>query len=511
MTLSKDVLATLGAALAYLIEDLGVDRIKVSDIVEESLRKRWVSHVGDLARRQLGDVFWPVREGGEAADPIRVAQRLLENPQTAVEVPMVRDGLFARADALALEGDGFVLQETKASTYKAKDDGSPTRPKAHHLEDIAIQAWVMESTNLARIRCELNLIDSKWVYQDEGDYSGLLRQQDVSGEVETIETEVEGWLHEANQLLEAGRPEVSMGSQCYAPHPCPFQDRCRELEPLAEDHPLELLPGSGKALAKKLREQGYRSLLDPREDEFVGKDAALFKRMQVGHRDGRAVLEPDAAEIINRLPFPRYFFDFEGIDMPVPIWTGTRPYEQIPFQFSCHIEEDAGQFRHEEFLDLAGTDPSPGCMEAMIRVLAPGTDGPIIVYNATYERSRIRELGLRHPEYADLMRGFEERLFDLWPVVRDHYYHPAMRGSFSIKSVLKAVSPDLDYGDLDEIQSGSRAQVGYLEAISPDTSEARKLVLDQSLREYCRLDTWAMVEVAFCLLGGERAERPEED
>jgi hypothetical protein len=232
--------------------------------------------------------------------------------------------------------------------------------------------------------------------------------------------------------------------------------------------------------------------------------------MQSAHRTGRAILESGASDILKALPYPRYFFDFEGIDFPVPQWKGFRPYEHAPFKWSCHIETAVGEFQHAEFLDLSGNDPSLACIEEMRQVINPYDVGPVIVYNSSYEQLRLEELAIRHPEHAELMDRYISRLVDLLPIVKGHFYHSAMRGSFSIKNVLPVVAPELSYADLDEIQEGTAAQVAYLFATrDPRTSFERKAELENNLRMYCRQDTWAMVELAHFLTGRRRPRRPD--
>jgi len=183
-----------------------------------------------------------------------------------------------------------------------------------------------------------------------------------------------------------------------------------------------------------------------------------------------------------------------------------RPYEQIPFQWSCHIERAQGVFEHVEFLDLSGDDPSIPCIERMIAAIPPDGLGPIFVYYQTYEAGRLRELAERHPEYAAVANRYISRLIDLHAIVRANYYHPAMRGSFSIKAVLRTIAPDLDYRNLDEVTDGTAAQVAYLyAALDPQTIPVRKAELRDRLLVYCKQDTWAMVEVAYFL---QRQTRP---
>lgn len=443
--------------------------------------------VGEKAREALGpQVVWGT---ADATHP-------------AVEVPLIRDNLYARADALIPTANGYVLQETKASSYTDK-------PKDHHLDDLAIQLWVFAASNLPLARAELNLLDNQWRYPGGGDYRGLFRQFVVGEEINERVAQVPEWLSRAEQVLAGAMPAAHTGKQCTEPYACPFFNHCSALDPPGPEHPLELLPGSGKRLAAKLREtRGYTSLLEPAPEEFAGKDAALYRRMQRAHASGEAVLEAPPRVLVE-LSWPRYYLDFEGIDLPVPHWAGVRPYEHVPFQWSCHIEHESGLFEHREFLELSGEDPSLPCVAALLQAIPPEGDGPIVVYNKTYEEGRLRELGERHPEHAASLARLIDRLVDLLPMVKQSYYHPAMRGSFSIKAVLPTIAPDLAYEELAGVKGGTEAQVAYLyAAFDPATTEEKKEEYRQELLRYCERDTWALVVVAWSLIGKGRPAIP---
>jgi hypothetical protein len=462
--------------------------------------------VGAKARELLGpNVIWPKSEDDRCAAADAVLTLLAANPNLpAVEVPMFRDGLYARADALIPSpAGGYVIRETKASTFPLKPDKlTPGKPEEHHLDDVAIQAWIYQATGLPLAGAELNLLNNQWRYPGNNDYSGLFRQLSVTTDIQTRIPEVPKW-HAASQRILAGDlPDIQTGKQCTKPYACPFHDHCTTLDTPGPEHPLALLPGiGGKNLAKKLNERrGYTALHEPHPSELIGADAALFCRMQTAHRTGQPILEPDSAAAFATLPYPRFYFDFEGIDLPVPRWTGVRPYEQIPFQWSCHIERTAGVFEHVEFLDTSGLDPSIPCIEQMLEAIPPDDPGPIFVYVQTYEATRLRELADRHPQYRTAVDQYLARLVDLHPIVKANYYHPAMRGSFSIKAVLPMIARDLDYENLDEVTDGTAAQVAYLyAALDPQTTPARKAELRERLLIYCEQDTWAMVEVAHFL------------
>jgi predicted RecB family nuclease len=168
----------------------------------------------------------------------------------------------------------------------------------------------------------------------------------------------------------------------------------------------------------------------------------------------------------------------------------------VPIQWSCHIEEQGGQIRHEEFLDLSGKPPMRALAEKMIDCL--GESGPILMYTS-YEKGVITRLGEMFPDLEESLSSIISRLIDLHPIVKQNYYHPAMLGSWSIKAVLPCIAPQMNYAQLDGIKEGTAASDGYLEAIgslpgaTPTT--ARKAELEEQLLRYCRFDTEAMVEI----------------
>ncbi|HEX8415151.1 MAG TPA: DUF2779 domain-containing protein, partial [Sphingomicrobium sp.] len=174
----------------------------------------------------------------------------------------------------------------------------------------------------------------------------------------------------------------------------------------------------------------------------------------------------------------------------IPRWIGTSPYQQIPFQFSAHIDRGEGGLDHVAFLSLDGNDPREVCAKALARL--PDT-GAVIAWNAPFERSCLLQLANAVPEHAPALRSLAGRLVDLLPVARRHYYHRDMRGSWSIKAVLPTLAPELSYAALNGAKSGDEAQDNFLEVIHPRTSDARRAVIREGLLDYCERDTFAMV------------------
>src|SRR5690606_29862980 len=197
-----------------------------------------------------------------------------------------------------------------------------------------------------------------------------------------------------------------------------------------------------------------------------------------------------SAELLKR-PMPALFLDFETVMFTVPIWAGTRPFQQIPFQFSAHILHKNGRLSHEEFIDLTGKDPSRPFAEALLR--ACGEQGTIYVYNASFEEKRIEELAQRFRDLARPLKALLDRIVDLRPIAESNYYHPAQKGSWSIKAVAPTIAPDLDYANLDGIAHGGAAAAAYGKAIDPGTSAGHRQEIEAQLRRYCARDTEALV------------------
>jgi hypothetical protein len=106
-------------------------------------------------------------------------------------------------------------------------------------------------------------------------------------------------------------------------------------------------------------------------------------------------------------------------------------------------------------------------------------------------RDRIYEFD----EIDDEMSTVIERLWDMLKVVRENYYHPEFHGSLSIKSVVPAVVPDLDYSAL-RIGDGGSAAAAFQRRVEGNTSGAEWEGVGSDLRTYCGMDTMAMVRLS---------------
>jgi len=384
--------------------------------------------------------------------------------------------VLVRADIFAKVGAGFHLTEVKSST----------RVKPGHLIDCAIQAWVIGAAGYPVDKTFLAHVDTRFVYPGDGDYSGLLRHVDVGERIADLLPQVAGWIDAGRATLALDEePQIAVGPHCNAPYRCPFTDHCR---PPAAEYPVGLLPGGGR-IVDELQAEGIEDVRDIPPGRL---HKPLHRRIYQATLSDAPFVAAEFGESLRALPYPRHYLDFESIQFAIPRWPGTRPYEQLPFQWSCHIEPRDGRLRHHEFLDTSGQAPLRRCAETLLEAL--GSDGPILSYSR-FERDVINRLAARFPDLTTALHALIERLVDLLPMVRAYYYHPAMKGSFSIKAVLPTVAPQLGYHVLGEVRDGIAAQIAYETIIDPQTPLARREALSGELRDYCRLDTLAMVEL----------------
>lgn len=215
---------------------------------------------------------------------------------------------------------------------------------------------------------------------------------------------------------------------------------------------------------------------------------------------------------IQSLKYPIYHLDFETFPCPLPRFKGEVPYTQSLFQFSIHIEHEPGicdkDFDNVSYIATTHHDLRRDLVEKMIETIKPD-GGSIMVYNQSFEQTRLKEMAKIFPEYRERLLDMVDRLFDLMYLLRGNsklfktlgfdeeegkvinYYHDDLNGSFSIKKVLPIFS-NLTYKGM-PIGNGTEALVAYAKFPLMDKLTFNKTY--QDLLEYCKQDTWAMVEI----------------
>ena len=444
--------------------------------------------VGEVARKVYdpegtGTVI-EIGEIGYAEAFRRSAQILKTGEGPIFEAGFRIDGALAFADVM------LPVVSCGDLSWRMLEVKSTTGVKDYHRDDLAIQTHLATRMGVRLDSVGLAHIDNSFVYPGEGDYRGLFHEVDLTEETRFRGIEVEEWIADAQTSAALpSEPEIAMGPQCSDPFHCSFSAYCGR-DRVEAEYPLTSLPSLRQERRAMIEALGITDLREVPDEQLSAtqlwvKEVTLSGETWFDAEGASAALAPHG--------FPAWFLDFETVSLAVPVWKGTRPYQQIPFQFSLHRLDEDGSPGHEAFLDLSGEDPSESLAQTLVAEC--GTDGPVYVYNAGFERRVIRELGERFPALATSLQAINERLVDLLPIAKAHFYHPSQHGSWSLKAVLPAACPELSYDSLDGVADGNMAVDAYREAIAKDTLPERRDAIERELLNYCHLDTLAMVRL----------------
>ncbi len=454
--------------------------------------------VGELAR-QLYDpedngVLVQVMEEGPDAGVART-EALLDK-----RVPIFEAG-FQAAGARAFIDILRPVKKSGQRSWELIEVKSSTSLKGNHRDDVAIQAYVAQQAHLNLSAVKVAHIDTSFIYKGQDHYDGLLREIDLTHEALNRFDEVAQWVNLAQEIVASeNMPFILTGAQCRSPHPCGFVKYCRTQEaPVA--YSVDLLPRVQGELRRWMQAHQTRELSEVPDEKLTPVQLRVKKcTLSNSCFFDRAGAKSEVLSYSK----PHTFLDFEAVQLAVPIWPGTHPYQMFPFQFSLHIRRQDGALDHHEFMDLSGAEPSRAFAEALVR--ACPTTGSIFVWNASFELARLGALAQQFADLKPSLSDIQDRIVDLLKIVEKCYYHPEQRGSWKLKRVLPTLSSVLNYDHLEGVKDGYMAVLAYVEAIQPETSFERRAQIEQELFTYCRLDSLALVTILNAMVNHSETE-----
>ena len=389
-------------------------------------------------------------------------------------------GVRARVDVVErLDGGGWGLREVKAAS----------RLKDVYIEDVAIQCWVLEGGGTRLDSVELVHVNSAFE-RDHGDiaWDEFFSRIEIADEVRTFSKMLPPLIDDFLGVIAAGEsPEVEPSLHCRARHLCEYWDHCTRNK--SEDWILRM-PRITRKQFDSLSEAGIARVVDIPEDISLQRSQ---QHMCEAVRAGRDFVEHGLAERLPSTGPPASYLDFETANPAVPMYPGTHPFQNIPFQWSLHRDSGDGRLVHREFLADATGDPRREFCETLLAAVRD-RDDPILVYSP-FESRVLENLAVTFSDLSDAIRAVRARLVDLLPIVRDCTYHVDFHGSFSIKSVAPALAPGFGYGDLDGVAEGGVAAAAFHEIVSGESNPERDARLREQLLAYCARDTLALVQV----------------
>ena len=440
--------------------------------------------VGKLARLLFEDGVEV--KSGDPEEAVRITRELIANPDIPAifEAAFENGGVFVRVDILHRRRDGrWRLIEVK----------STASPREEHLDDVAIQYRVVSRSGLDLASSCLAHINRNYVFQGGSiDVRRFFKIKNLTRQVERLQPKLTFQLRsELRVLVMPKAPDIPTGPHCTDPITCEFFDRCNPPRP--NDH-IGYLPRLHASAAEELEEMGIESIHD------IPEDFSLTDRQRIACtsvQTGEPWFSAELGKELEGLKYPLYFMDFESINPAIPRFSGMRPFDQLPFQWSLHVQrEPSAEPEHHEFLATNSNDPRREFISSLSTAL--GDRGRIVVY-AAFESQRLSELAAWLPEFAKRIKTIHRRLWDLLPVIRKYVYHPAFAGSYSLKAVLPALLPEMKYEGM-QIANGQDAGFAWESLIRGWADQAEHDNIKKALLAYCKQYTVALVKLLRTLL-----------
>jgi hypothetical protein len=437
------------------------------------------TEVGVLARRRFPRGL--LVEGGSSRweEAVETTARLVADPN----IPAIYEGAFEHAGARVRVD---VLLRVAPAKFELIEVKAASRAREHHETDVALQLAVLGGSGHQISRARLMLLDREYVHPGGSpDLARLFTLVDLTEKALALVPTILGRLAGMRPVVEASEvPVVANGSQCLVPRRCPFFGYCHAGGP---EHPVTDLP---RLKPEQLADLGAIGVDDIRRipPDFPGL-TPLQRRAYAAVMIDATFRDPAVVDALAAIPLPAHFVDFETFAPAVPVYPGTRPFEQVPFQWSDHVLAADGTLGHREFLHDDDSDPREAFAQSLLAVTE---DAASLVVYSSFEGDVLAALANQLPHLAPALLDRRRRIVDLLPIVRDHCYHPKLRGSFSIKTVLPAFVPELGYDDL-VIRDGLTASLAHATVIDPTVDPLRRAEIRAQLLAYCARDTEAMV------------------
>jgi predicted RecB family nuclease len=416
--------------------------------------------------------------GDSEAQAIQRTRALIDSGSEVIfEAALGDSQVFCQVDILMKEETGWHLIEVKSSS----------KVKPEHYSDVGFQLHCADKSGLAVSRASLQYIDKAYVMNEDGlDPSALMTQEEITQESrESFGSEADMVESAVDALSSTQEPEVHWGGHCKRPGTCGFYNYCRQGQ---KKYDLEFMPNLRQKAVMELRSQGVVTI-----DEIPDgtKLTAIQKRVRDVIRFSEDYVSPDLMTELNNWAGPLIFIDFESAMSGIPLFAGTHPYQQLPFQWSMHIL-DGEKLEHREHLSTEFEDPRADFSRSLLAAIP---DEGTVLYYSPFEVQRVNELAAAEISGGEeLKQIMDTRSVDILKVLRAHVYLEGFNGSFSIKKALPALTQNgFSYEGL-AIKDGDMAMTEWLRLIRTEDS-TEKQTIAKNLINYCEMDTIAMVEV----------------
>ncbi|RXJ90548.1 phosphomethylpyrimidine kinase [Arcobacter sp. CECT 8983] len=409
---------------------------------------------------------------------------LEEGVSNIYEATFNYEGILIMVDILKVEDDSVSIYEVKSST-EVKDI---------YLHDVSIQYYVLKNLGFSIKSASVVHINNEYVRGESLELDKLFKIVDVTSEVQNLQSNIPIILKEFETYLEdkVNEPDIDIGKHCNKPYECDAKNYCWKVQRQIPDYSIFNIFNLGSKKQVELYNQGIIDIENIPEDF----DMTANQAQAVENYKSKAsyIDKENIKAFLENLTYPIYHLDFETYQQAIPQYKGIKPFEQIPFQYSLHIEHEDGTLIHKEYLSKDSIDSRYELAQKLCEDIP--SDVTVLAYNMSFEKGVIKRLANLFPELSTHLLAINENMQDLMtPFQKKWYVTPSMQGSYSIKYVLPALVPEFEkaYKELEGVQNGSEAMNAFANLSKLD--EVSKEKMRTSLLEYCKLDTLAMVKI----------------
>jgi hypothetical protein len=411
-------------------------------------------------------------------------------PEGLFQESFETDKFKAICDILVKNEDGT----SDVYEVKASNNGEDKKAKDElYTYDLAFQYNVMEEFGAAPKRTFLVRMNKDYMREGELDIEKLFTKEDFTERVKAVAKQVKEEMLLAYEILSSPKEPVGHCrciSRGRSAHCTTFSYSNPDVPPYSV-HDISRI-GNSKRKLEELVDSGIFSLADvPHDFPLSDKQWNQIKAFQTGRT---VINHEEIGEFLEKIVFPAAFFDYETYAAAIPRFDGYSPFKHIPFQFSLHILQNLeAEPEHKEFLYTKKDRPD----QALINYLKENLPekGSVIVWSKKFEKGINDDLAKRNPEASTFLGDVNSRIVDLMDIFSDELYvHPDFKGKTSIKYILPVLVPSLSYKAL-KIQEGASAMDTWNRIVTDQFSPSDAEQAAANLREYCKLDTYAMYAI----------------
>lgn len=391
------------------------------------------------------------------------------------------------------------IKRVERNTFDLIEIKGSSSEKPEHSYDLAFQKEVLENAGLTIRKSSVIHYNKEYVREGDIDVKKLTIEKDVTEEVNNLKEITKTQIQEALNVLD--------NTKCHDLSPR-YINQLKVKGTDWKDYWMEVFLYINKDLPEysiyklcrldpnligNLEDLKIEDIKDIPEDT-EGLHLKQISQIQSTKSGERIINREEINNFLESLEYPLYFFDYETFASVIPLFDGTKPHQSYPFQYSLHIlDSPEAEIRHTEYLHAEKSNPIPQLLEKMKNDL--GDKGTILTWNMKYEKECNNNMAEVYPEHKEYLQKINERINDLmipfynqWLVDKDFF------GSASVKKVLPVMAPDQSYKELN-VSDGLKARRTWMQTVMEDKNTWNKEEIFKDLRDYCKLDTYAMVRI----------------